>query len=476
MPGLIKKSWKIAILFSGLCISLIFAFSFTLVSNQGDGPAYINYALKLSGEDVSQSYFYRSPLYPLLLAVIVKIFGMESLGRIVIVIQYLLIFCASIILFKTIKLVLTEQQSLISVLLFFFSFSTIYYGYMVLTEILAMLLFLLSIRALMKWIDRKSGYFLLLSGILTSLLILSRFNTLPLIAGFLFIIVYSLIFAERPKSVYSVLVKAFIYLLPLVIVLNIFAFYNYRVNDLYRLFPTGGSPLISRNAILATIDGTEPVSDENETVYNIFLEAANRQKLKVTTEKKASLLQIWKPGFIGKLYSGFQIYASALPALCSLYGINPEAPEPQISENLKPFYKEIISLNRERIFMMRIYSLLNSFRSSSGITMNGNENVNLGLLPAWSIMTYKSAMIFISLFTFVAVLLYLGYRIVTFKIIDPVFLTIIVLYLSFYMINFFFVIAGDSNRYKFPSEPLMFGLFIYFVAKFMRSVASLRSQ
>jgi len=473
---LLKNKTDLVFYSTSFLLTIFYILLFKPVYDIGDGPSYLSYAQTIVENGDTGSFIHRSPLYPFLLALVMKTIGFESLPRIVVVIQYMLIFGAAITLFNIVNHFLTEQKSLITVLLFFFSFSTIYYGYMVLTEILTIFLFLLSTWALMKWIDMKSGYFLLLSGILTSLLILSRFNTLPLIAGFLFIIVYSVIFAERSTSVYSVLGKVFIFLLPLMIVLNIFAFYNYRVNDFYGLFPTGGSPLISRNAILATIDGTEPVSDENKTVYNIFLEAANRQKLKVTTEKKASLLQIWKPDFIGKLYSGYKIYSSAMPALCSLYGINPETPEPQISGNLKPFYKEIVSLNRDRIFMMRIYSLLNSFRSSSGITMAGNENINLGLLPAWSIMTYKSAMIFISLFTFVAVFLYLGYRIVTFKIIDPVFLTIIVLYLSFYMINFFFVIAGDSNRYKFPSEPLMFGLFVYFVAKFMRSIASLRSQ
>ncbi len=465
-----KKQWKIVLFISGLFISLIFAFSFTPVSNQGDGSAYINYAKKLTGDEVAHSYVHRSPLYAFLLALIMKTIGFESLPRIVVIMQNMLILGASIILFNIVKHFLTKQLSLIAVLLFFFSFSTIFYGYMVLTEILTMFLFLLSIWILLKWINVKSNNLLFLLGILTSLLILTRFNTLPLIAAFLFIIVYSLFLAGSSPSFYSVLGKAFMFLLPLVIVLNIFAFYNYRTNDFYGLFPTGGSALISRNAVLATIDGTEPVSDENKAVYNIFLEAANKHKSKVNIEKKASLLKLWKPDFIKKVYSGFQIYGSALPALCSFYGINPEASEPLLSENLKPFYKEIASLNRDRIFMMRIYSLLNSFRSSSGITMAGKENINLGLLPAWLLMAYKSAMIFISLFTFIAVLLYLGYRIIKFKIIDPAFLTIIVFYLSFYLINFYFVIAGDSNRYKFPSEPLMFGLFVYFLTDFIRRV------
>jgi len=464
----LKKKSDLIFCISGFIITIFYILLFNPVYSIGDSTVYIRYAQAVADNNNTGMYLNRSPLYPFLLSLIIKTGGIESLPRVIMIIQYFLIFFSSVILFKILKQIFTQSQSFCAVLFFFFSFSTVYYGYMVLSEILTLFLFLLSTWILNTWIKLRSDYLLFITGILLSLVILARFNTLPIIASFLLIIAYVSVLTGNKISIFILSRNTLIFLLPLIIMLNLYAFYNYKTNDFYGLFPTGGSPLISRNAILASIDGTETVSDKNKPVYDIFLKAVDNYKSKERIEKKASLLKIWNPDFAKKLYAGFHIYSSASQSLCSYFGIDPENSEPNMSKELRFFYREIVVQNRSDILLMRFYSLLNSFRSSSGITFLRQENLNLGNLPAWIIITYKITIILISIFTFFAVFFYCGNSIIRWKIINPVFLSLIILYFSFYFVNLFFVIGGDSNRYKFPSEPLMFGLFVFFITKIIR--------
>jgi hypothetical protein len=39
---------------------------------------------------------------------------------------------------------------------------------------------------------------------------------------------------------------------------------------------------------------------------------------------------------------------------------------------------------------------------------------------------------------------------------------------SFWGINFVFFTVGDANRFKFPAEPLIIGLFVYYFCNFFR--------
>jgi hypothetical protein len=51
---------------------------------------------------------------------------------------------------------------------------------------------------------------------------------------------------------------------------------------------------------------------------------------------------------------------------------------------------------------------------------------------------------------------------------DITLLTLFFVVYSFWGINFMFFTVGDANRFKFPAEPLIIGLFVYYLDKMVR--------
>jgi len=451
------------VIVSGLLFSFIPAFIFTPVTDSGDTSVYINYALKLSGDGISQSFVTRAPLYPLLLASLVKTSGLTALPRIVIYIQFFLNFLSSVILPGIFKHIMSFRSAVIAAIIFNFSLSALFYGYMILTETLTVFLFLSAVYIFIEWIKKGSYPQLVILGVIISLLILVRFNTLPLIFTF-FILIILIPLVKREKFNISKAGQHLLwFLLPVAVIFNAYSFFNYRNNHFYGLFPSGGSPAISRNAVLATIDGDETVTEKNQKVYNLFLEGRSNYYSRKPVEKKGSLQGETLTGIIQKLYSGYQIYLTAFPELCNYYGLDPLFPEPDLSERLKSFYKEISTQNTCDLWIMRMLSLLNSFRSSTGIIIQGRENTNLNLLPGWMIISYKLLIIMAGIVIFLFSIVYLGHRIINRQDFDPYLLSLVLFFLSFYFINFIFGTVGDANRFKYPSEPLMIGLIVYLV-------------
>ncbi len=451
------------VIISGLLLSIITASVFRPVADYGDTTVYINYALKISGEAAGQSFLSRAPLYPLLLSGIIRVAGLSSMPQIAVVIQYFMNFLSAMLLAAVFKRVMSLRSALLSAILFYASLSSLFYGYMILTETLTVFLFMADVYILICWIKRRSDFLLLLLGAGVSLLILTRFNTLPLIFTFLLIIIAVPLMREDRVNLLKSGRDLFWFILPLIIILNGYSYLNYRSSSFYGLFPAGGSPYITRNAVIATIDGDETISEQNREVYDLFLEGRKRYYGRKPIERKGSLAVPIGYEITGRLYSGYQIYLESFPGLCEYYGLDPLSAEPYLSEKLKPFYREIISQSGDELWAMRILSLLNSFRSPTGIVIPGKETMNLNILPGWLIIGYKLLVIASSITVFLLSILYVGQKIVTQVAPDPFLLSLILLFLSFYLINFIFGTAGDANRFKYPSDPLMTGLVVYFL-------------
>lgn len=458
------------IIVSGLLFSFIPAFIFTPVTDAGDTGVYIKYALKLAGDSNSQSFITRSPLYPLLLAGLIKTAGLAALPRIVILIQFFLNFLSSVLLLGIFKKIMSFRSAVISAFIFYFSLSALYYGYMILSETLSVFLFLLAVYFFSNWIQKESHLLLGYAGVIISLLILTRFNTLPLVFTFLLLIIFIPIVTKKDFNLLKSVRHLMCFFLPVAVILNTYSYLNYRDNNFYGLFPTGGSPAITRNAVLATIDGDETVTEGNKEVYNIFIEGREAYYSRKPVGKKGSLQGGPGSEIIGKLYSGYQIYLEAFPKLCDFYDLDPLSPEPYLSRRLTPFYKEIISQNKGDLWGMRFLSLANSFRSSTGIMIPGREETNLNLLPGFIIVSFKLFMIFAGVVIFLFSIVYPVHKILSYQTIDPYLLSLLLFFLSFYFINFIFGTAGDANRFKYPSEPLMFGLFVWLVRYVLISI------
>jgi hypothetical protein len=136
-----------------------------------------------------------------------------------------------------------------------------------------------------------------------------------------------------------------------------------------------------------------------------------------------------------------------------------------MNNKLKRFYKEISRENSSFIWKLRVYSLLNGFRASiSGILPSIYGKVNLNILPPFIIKLNKLINFFISSFVFVAFFFFVLKLIKNHsKKPDFILLVLFTVVLSFWGINFIFATVSDANRFKFPAEPLIIGLFIYYV-------------
>lgn len=458
-------SRHILIFSAGLCLTLLFSFLFVPGKTFGDSPAYIKFAFKILGDSTSEDFSYRSPLYSVLLAGIIKIFGIALYPRIIVLFQFVLIFLTSGILYLLFfDLFRKSLPAYFAVAMFFLNLSTIYFGYSILTETITVFLFISSVWTFSLFIRKKQKLYLFITGILVSFMILARFNTLPIIISFLFLIGIDNI---KRWSLKSLLLNLSIFIVTPVLILNLVALNNYFKNNSYYLFPTGGSKIISRNAIIASLNGNELVSEIDKPVFEIFMEAKSREEQEIIPVKKGSLIKADKQEITKKLYSGYRIYQFAYLDLCRYYNLDPQNAEKSLSLHLSRFYKQVYNQNRGQITLLRIYSFLGSFRSSSGIS--NQEKKNLSLLPEWFIIIYKTGFILISIAAFLFSLQYIFRLILKKEPFNYLLFVFIVLCYSFYLINFVFGTMGDANRFKFPSEPIILGLFVYFIWLFFQN-------
>jgi hypothetical protein len=442
-----------------LLIDLILAVYATPVYQIGDAPAYIDMSKFFLGQN-SMDFSHRSPLYPLFLAGIIKIFGEMTAIEIMVYIQYILVALTSWMLYKIfLPFFKSNKQAILIALLFNFSFSTIYFANIIITEILTVSIFVAGVMILIKIF--KAGqlkeYFFL--GIILGLLSLVRFNTVPVVLTFGVLIMIDLI---RKKVVLKkwILSLAMIFI-PFLIIINSLCAYNYYQHGFYNLFPTAGTSPLPRNVIVASINSGNTVSDNNKPLLEIFLNARNSYELQKKIELKGSLSRFDKLSVLNDLYDGYSIYIIAKPELRKYFNITEGDGEYEISIKAESFYREIYSQNQRFLNKCRFYSLLSSFRAAIGGGLPkeyGNKNLNI--LPNFSFYLYKAGMLIISLIFFFSFLFYIV-RIIKNKFrFDMVLFSLYGLALSFWLINFIFITVNDANRFKFPAEPIIFGVFI----------------
>ncbi|MBN1597323.1 MAG: glycosyltransferase family 39 protein [Bacteroidales bacterium] len=460
---LLKIKSDLIIYCAGFILVAVYILLFKPVSDTGDAPTYLLYANSIiEGED-SESLINRSPFYPWILALLILIFGNVCAIKLAVIIQFLLFYCSGIIVYKILMNNIYNKiaPAICTTFIILLSLSGIFYCYMLITEAMTLFFLTTAIWFIIKGYKRLSGIDFFISGVLVSIMVLTRFNTLPMILVFTLIIILIQLneSGERP---FIKIRNVIIFLIPIILILDGFAFFNYSKYDFYGLFPSGGSVLVSRNALIKTIDGTEKISTENLHILKIFKEAGGKIKVDYP-EKKGSLIRFDKMQIIDNLYGGFSIYSEAKPELCNYFAINPEKPEPELSAALAPFYKEIRIINRRKVWKLRLFSLLNSFRSSSGIVLFEKPDINLGLLPGWFIKLYKIVFFVLTVFVFISSILYL--ILLIFKYIRPNMIIVMFIFtvFGFFFINFAFATAGDANRYKYPADPLIIALGVYYV-------------
>ena len=173
-----------------------------------------------------------------------------------------------------------------------------------------------------------------------------------------------------------------------------------------------------------------------------------------------------KFNIITDLYSGYGIYSEARPELSRHFNLPESSGEYELSLKLGDFYQEIAKQNNTFILKFRFISFLSSFRASSnGALPSKYGKINLNILPAFVMMLYGIAFLCISVFVFFAFFFFIWKGIKISWHFDFTLLAMFLLIFSFWGINFVFAAAGDANRFKFPVEPLILGLFVYYMVQ-----------
>ena len=144
---------------------------------------------------------------------------------------------------------------------------------------------------------------------------------------------------------------------------------------------------------------------------------------------------------------------------------------------LSNFYQEIAMQHKQFIFTYRFISFFAGFVPSvRGLLPPEYGTTNLNILPSVDFKMYSITMVLISLVVFVSFLFFVRNWIRSKGQVNIVLLAMYLLVFSFWGINFAFVTMGDANRFKFPAEPFIFGLFLYNLTPVFRKTALMGSN
>lgn len=465
-----RLNFNTFIIVSGaLCLLYILLFRPVSYEAQGDYPAYLDFAKQLYGlpgaSDTDLSH--RSPLYSLILGLFIIIFSEAHFLAPLVVFQYVLIFLASLLVYKIIlRLTDNKTAAFIAGIAGLLNLTTVFFGYMILSETLALFLFTFTVWLLLRYFQEERFIYSAAAGIVAGLLVLTRYNTLglPLVVTILLLLVP----LSRGKKfrLTRVFSGVALFAAGVLLILNFWAFRNYISYGKYEVLPKHHTG--QRWAVPSTISPDDNVSSKYREVLDIFLKT--REDLVAgevnRSNRKGSLLEY---GFIEKVnnyfrtdISGYLIYRDSEEELLNYFHLE-NSPEGirALNEKLKPFYGEIAIQNKSEIRRLRVYSLLYSFKHVSP-TIPGESKLNLNSLPSFLLQAYKV------LFILILVLTYAGSAVHIFYLLSRnerpetgnqwFMLYGIIWY--FPVVNTYAIVLGDANRFRYPADMLIIGLFV----------------
>ena len=458
-----KTNTRILILSALICILYAIVFSPITWQAQGDSLAYITLAKQFLGLDASHADLsFKSPFYSMVLAFFIMFFEEKTSIQIMIYLQYLLVFLTSIYLFKIFDKLIDKKYILtILVLVYLFNLSTIYFGFIILTETMTQFLVVYLAYLVIKYRDNETKkWFLIWMGIVSAISVLTRFNlaVLPLFIWLCICIDHFIKFGF--KRVKLLLKRTFLYFLPILLFLNLWCYINYMERGFYFLWPP--LHMSSNYVVLPMVDKNTKVSPEYRDILKIILEAkekVNSIKPEITDSSIFNFIPAAE--FIQKINSGRNIYSEARPELLNYFHLKSDS-NYLFNKKLKPILNEISSQNKTNILLMRTFSFLLSFKWIYK-PLPVNTKINLNILPSIFVIAYK--LIFLSamiLFILLSVLFII--KTVVNKTLKQNYVQLILLILIYYfpLMNFLVITYSDANRFKFPAEPLIFGMIFYF--------------
>ncbi len=442
-----------------ILLNLLLALYATPIIDHADAGVYIDFSKALLGAETDVNYAHRSPLYSIILAGFTLFFDSPVLYKAIVYFQYGLLAVTTVLLCRLFSRILQGRWlPAIGALLFNLSLASVYFANILMTEILTVFLLVVSTALIFRAYERgKVGTYFWL-GSIVGLLVLARFNTVPLLLTYLLIIGSVLYFQQKPLRRWAGPIAAFV--LPLGLLLNGWCLYNLANNDFYGLFPRVGQG-VPRNITIASINKDDKVSEEQQAVLEIFLKARQTYYDNLPPERKGSLASYDRYNLITDLYGGYIIYRYALPDLRAHFDLEPDEGEYEISQGLRGFYREIAEQNSGFIMKYRFVSFFSSFRAAvAGVLPDRYGDINLNGLPAFVFVLYKLGFLLMSTVTFLAFFVFSWQAARDRKLPDFYQLVLFFIVFSFWGINLVFVTGADANRYKFPADPFVIALFL----------------
>ncbi len=462
---------------SALCTIYCLLFHPITYEAQGDFPSYLDLAKQIYGLPgaTTTDLGHRSPLYSVILGLFIKIFGEPQYLIWLMGFQYLLIFLSSTLIYKLIfQLTDNQTTAFIAGIAGVLNLTTIFFGFMILSETLALFLLTVAVWLLIKYYRERTTGIIVLTGLVLGMLILARYNMIgmPLVIAGLLVVVF--VFEKQKARLHKVLLDISLYVFSIMFILNIWAFRNYLTSGRYELFPKHHTG--QRWAVPATISPGDNVSIEYRDVLDIFLKTREELLIKEQNReyRKSSLLEYGVIKRINDYFrsdvSGYLLYKDSEEELLRHYNLEKNTDGIRaLNDKLKPFYNEIAAQNKKEIRRLRTYSFLYSFKHISP-TLPGKEPVNLNILPSFILKTYKV------LFILIVVLTYIGSVIHTVRMLlhkenfrnglEWVLLYGIIWY--FPAVNWYANVLGDANRFRFPADMVIIALFVALSLRFYR--------
>jgi len=467
-----RNNFRIFLFIAGaLCMFYALVFRPVTYEAQGDFPAYLDLARQIfhlpGATDTDLGH--RSPLYSIILGLFLMVFGEPHYLEALMVFQYALIFASSLLVYKIIQqLTGSAAPAFIAGIAGIASLTTIFFGFMILSETLAMFLFTLTVWLLLKYMEepRTGRGRIAVAGLVMGLLILTRYNMLGLPFVILALLIFTyLLGGKKPKRA-RMLADIALFSVAITLILNIWAFRNYLTTGRYELIPK--HHMGQRWAVPATINPSDRVSDEFIAVHEIFLRTREDllEKERNRVYRKSTLLEY---DLIRKINDGFRppvsgylLYRDSEEALLRHYQLE-RSPDGirQLSVRLAPFYEEIAVQHKEEIRRFRTYSFLYSFKHISP-TLPGGDRFNLNRLPSPVLKAYKVMFILIMVLTFAGSIVHMIHMVFRVERLRQGLQWIMVYGLIWYfpVINWYANVLGDANRFRYPADMIIIGLFV----------------
>lgn len=466
----ISVNFRIFALISG-AVCLAYCLLFRPISHeaQGDFPAYLDLARQIfnmpGATDTDLSH--RSPLYSIVLGLFLLVFGEPHYLTALLVLQYALIFASSILIYRiTRRLTESNMAAMIAGLAGIFNLTVIFFGFMILSETLALFLFTLMAWLLLRHYRDGSPWMVTFAGLTAGMLILTRFNMIGIPVVVVAMVVVAAAVDGRRMRLSRVSGGIVLFIAGVVFITGLWALRNYIIFDRFELIPKHHTG--QRWGVPATIDENNTVGAEYKEVHEIFLRTRQEllEKENQKVYRKSSLLE---HGLIRKIndsfrpeVSGYFMYRDAEDELLALYGLekNPESVR-ILNEKLKPYYEEIAKQNRGKINRLRVYSFLYSFKHISP-TLPMEEPVNLNVLPSFILKAFKILFILMVVLTYSGSVVHIIWMISRRGRLREALPWLIMYGLIWYfpLANTYANVLGDANRFRYPADILITGLFI----------------